>query len=143
VISKILASFHENDRGVLVAHNFPTNFYAKRSYAISTYNAGTIRAWHAHKSEEKIFYCRKGRGVLSLIKIDDFNSPAEYLPIERYVLDDQEKTAIYVPGGYAHGIAILANESEFVVHSNFTLEDSEKDTYRYSPDFWAVLDSPR
>jgi len=54
-----------DDRGYFTALNF--NLDSKRAYLIKNHTAGTVRAFHGHKKEKKIFYVLKGAFKVILI----------------------------------------------------------------------------
>jgi dTDP-4-dehydrorhamnose 3,5-epimerase-like enzyme len=135
-----MESFVYSDaKGSLVAKHFPDGFLAKRTYSISTLLAGTIRAWHGHKIEEKILYFLKGSGIIAIVELDNFELPSENLVVERFLLNANENNWIYIPKGHAHGIGILTDGAEFIVQSNFAFSETPLDDYRYPPEQWDVF----
>ena len=41
-----------------------------------------------------------------------------------------------IPGGYANGFRALEPHSKLIVFSNFTVEESSSDDYRFSKELW-------
>ena len=48
----------------------------------------------------------------------------------------QQKKIIEVPKGYANGLKALESDSEVMVFSELSLEDSSKDIIRYDYEQW-------
>ncbi|MBT8184623.1 MAG: hypothetical protein KJN76_07270 [Eudoraea sp.] len=107
-----------------------------RFYEISPANTTIIRAWQGHKNEKKWFYCNSGAFVVNLIKIDNFEKPSRALKADKYVLSSEKPSILEVSGGYASGLKATENNSRLLVFSNFTLEESGKDDFRYAPQTW-------
>lgn len=111
-----------------------------RFYQISPASPDVFRAWQGHKREKKWFYCLSGSFVVYLVKLDNFESPSAALLPEMIVLSTTEPAVLKVPGGYASAIKSTQLGSELMVFSNFELEESKKDDYRYVPDYWTIND---
>lgn len=111
-----------------------------RFYQISPVSPNIFRAWQGHKREKKWFYCLSGSFVVYLVKLDNFESPSAGLFPEMFTLSVADPAILEVPGGYASGIRSTQMGSELMVFSNFGLEASQKDEYRYAPDYWAIDD---
>lgn len=109
-----------------------------RFYEIAPVDTSTIRAWQGHKNEKKWFYCNCGEFVVNLIKIDNFDKPSRKLRADKYVLSAEEPVVLEVSGGWASGIRASQLDSRLLVFSNFTLEASKEDDFRYSPETWKV-----
>ena len=52
------------------------------------------------------------------------------------ILDATKKNIIEVPKGYANGLKALESDSEVMVFSELSLEDSSKDIIRYDYEQW-------
>jgi dTDP-4-dehydrorhamnose 3,5-epimerase len=82
---------------------------------------GTVRGLHYQKqpfAEEKIVRCVKGSiwDVIVDLRIDS-NTYNEWMAIE---LNDNNKKALYIPKGIAHGFQTLSNNVEVMyMHSQF------------------------
>lgn len=90
--------------------------------------AGTIRGLHlqvGEASEAKLVKCIRG-SVLDVLLDLRQDSPTflRYTPVE---LSAENRTAVYVPPGVAHGFQALADYSELIYHhSNYYLPASER-----------------
>lgn len=107
-----------------------------RFYEIAPRDVGVIRAWQAHQEEKKWFYCLSGSFVINLVQVDSFDSPSDNLEPFRIEIDDSLPQVLCVPGGYATGIKATAEGSRLQVFSNFGLEASKKDDFRYPLEKW-------
>ncbi len=52
------------------------------------------------------------------------------------ILDASKKKIIEIPKGYANGLKALEPDSEVMVFSELSLEDSSKDIIRYDYEQW-------
>jgi dTDP-4-dehydrorhamnose 3,5-epimerase len=111
-----------------------------RLYQISPASPDILRAWQGHKREKKWFYCISGSFVVYLVKIDNFESPSAGLLPEKISLSADDPAVLEVPGGYASGIKSMQMGSELMVFSNFGLEASQVDDFRYTDDYWPIED---
>ncbi len=109
-----------------------------RMYEISPSDTDTIRGWQAHKKEKKWFYCNSGSFVMNLIKIDDFSSPSQTIVSERLVLEARNPSVLEISGGYATAFKALTEDSKLIVFSDFSLEESKNDDFRFAPEFWSA-----
>ncbi|WP_396601132.1 dTDP-4-dehydrorhamnose 3,5-epimerase family protein [Algibacter sp. R77976] len=132
----ILGDSFSDDRGIL---SFCNNFSLKpivRFYEIAPKDIINIRAWQAHKEESKWFYCTKGAFTVNLVKIDSFENPSDDLEIYTYELNEEKSQILYIPGGYANGFKAKLNNSKLMVFSDFNLNDSKEDDYRFETNKW-------
>ncbi|WP_373398907.1 hypothetical protein V8V91_04225 [Algoriphagus halophilus] len=51
-------------------------------------------------------------------------------------LDYESPQLVIVPGGYANGFQFLTKEGELLVFSDYLLEESQKDDYRFEKDLF-------
>tara|TARA_B100000787_G_C16156725_1_gene279321 strand:+ start:691 stop:1140 length:450 start_codon:yes stop_codon:yes gene_type:complete len=127
---------YTNNLGVLNhCNSFILSRY-KRIYTISHPKTSVIRAWQGHPNEGKCFIPITGKFLLCWVKIDDFDNPSEILKAESLILDASKKKIIEIPKGYANGLKALEPDSEVMVFSEFSLEDSLLDKIRFHSDLW-------
>jgi len=127
-----------DERGSL---NFFNNFDMSqivRLYEIMPSDTHTVRAWQGHQSEKKWFYCNSGAFIVNLIKLDNFEVPSKDLVVERIYLEEKRPSILEISGGYATGFKAEKVDSKLLVFSNFSLEESKQDDYRYPVDTWKV-----
>lgn len=108
----------------------------KRFYLVKNKDVNFIRAWQGHKKEIKVFYPIKGSFVISWVKIDDFENASKNLIAEHCILDSKISGALVVDKRYANGFKAKESNSELLVFSNLSLEESQEDIYRFDSDLW-------
>ncbi|WP_422859632.1 hypothetical protein ACOKFD_01480 [Flagellimonas sp. S174] len=134
----IAGNTYSDNRGELTFFNTLNLDQVKRFYHIAPNSTETIRAWQGHLKENKWFYCTAGAFILNLVEVDNFDNPSKELPVKHMILDSSNPKIIHVPGGYASGFKSIYENSKLMVFSNFTLEDSKGDDFRYPLDTWFV-----
>ena len=125
-----------DDRGELNFFNAFDMVSIVRFYEIRPSNVDNIRAWQAHKKEMKWFYCHKGAFVVHLIQVDDFENPSPLLKPKRIILEAKNPMILEISGGYATGFKALEENSTLQVFSNFSLDESKNDDFRYPIEKW-------
>jgi dTDP-4-dehydrorhamnose 3,5-epimerase len=108
----------------------------KRFYTLKNHKAGFVRAWHGHKKESKYLYVTKGSAIIAAVKIDNWDKPNKDLPICRYVLSEKQPTVLFIPAGYANGTMSLESDTQIIVFSNSTLDESKGDDFRFHGRYW-------
>jgi dTDP-4-dehydrorhamnose 3,5-epimerase len=134
----ISGDIFNDHRGSLISYNTFNMQEVKRMYMICPVSNKVIRAWQAHKMEKKWFFCVSGAFHVKLIKVDDFENPSSSLSSTSYTLQSSAHQVLCIPGGFANGFQALESGSELIVFSNFSLEESKKDNYRFEQCFWNV-----
>ena len=108
----------------------------KRFYFIRHPDTSIVRAWQGHQFEKKYFYPISGSFVIAWVKIDDFENPSDNLIPEYHILSSDNSEILSVPKGYANGLKALEPDSEVMILSDTSLEDSVKENIRYPADKW-------
>jgi dTDP-4-dehydrorhamnose 3,5-epimerase len=108
----------------------------KRFYLIQNHQKNFIRAWHAHKKEEKYFFCIEGSCQISCVEVNNFKNPSKNSKIYKWVLSDQKPEIVFIPKGYANGSMNFSIDTKILVFSSSTLQQSASDDYRYPFDYW-------
>jgi dTDP-4-dehydrorhamnose 3,5-epimerase len=127
-----------DDRGsVRFINDFNFNG-VKRFYMIENHETNFVRAWHGHKNEGKYFLCTKGSFLCGAVKVDDWAHPSKDLKAQRLVLSSQSPSILAIPPGYANGLMSLAPESQLMVFSSSTLDQSLNDDIRFPARFWDI-----
>lgn len=126
-----------DDRGfVSFVNDFKFN-NVKRFYLVENHQIGYIRAWHAHKYEEKYVYVVSGSVMVSGVQIEgDWDKPLKNSKISSFVLSDKKPGVLHIPKGYANGFKTLSDDAKIIFYSTSKLEDSLNDDYRYEYDYW-------
>lgn len=124
-----LSSFSD-ERGKLSFCNELDFFQFKRFYIISPKIRNQVRAWQAHLREEKVFLPLKGK--IKIVAVPIFDIESDHFGISKeFILDATSPELIHLPGGYANGFQFLDAEAELMIFSNFNLEESKEDDFRF------------
>ena len=113
----------------------------KRFYIIKHSDKSVVRAWQGHQYERKWFYVTKGSFCVAWVKIDNWESPSLELKPEYIILKADEPKIVCVPTGYANGLKALEVDSEIIVFSDMSVEESINEKIRYDKDMWMDWDS--
>ena len=108
----------------------------KRFYVIENTSSEIIRAFHGHLKEEKYAFVISGSALVAVVEIDDTLSPDKSKKVQRFVLTAKEPTVLYIPAGYANGNRSLEQNTKIIFFSTASLEESQKDDYRFPYDYW-------
>ena len=108
----------------------------KRFYIVHNYSKNFIRAWHGHLNEEKYIGCIKGTFQVSAVKLDNLEKPNKNNKVYNYFLNQNNSNFIHIPKGYANGSMSLEENSELLIFSTSSLEESLKDDFRYEAKYW-------
>ncbi len=126
-----------DDRGHFT--NIPINlpelyFKGKRVYVCDNFQAGTVRGYHHHKHESKVFICLKGGIKFVLLPGDMMVSahPLSWEP-EKFTLSGSIPKALYVPKDYANAWQTLTDDTIMIGVSDVTVEESMADDTRLDP----------
>jgi len=135
----IVGGYHVDDRGKMT---FSNDFHftgIKRFYTIENNKNGDIRAWHAHKEEQKFFMCIQGRVLVRAMPIyGSWENPdrSDFAQDHACALYYPSGSIFHIPGGYANGFQSFSDDAKVMVFSTASLEESKNDDYRFPPDYW-------
>ena len=138
ITSLIQGGTHDDERGSIRFVNDFNMESVKRFYQITHHSTSTIRAWQGHKMEHKWFHCLEGLFEVFLIKVDSWTNPSQDLKPKRILLSASNSQVLHIPQGYANGFRALKNKSSLLVFSNFDVQASIKDDYRFDKNYWPV-----
>ncbi len=110
-----------DDRGFFTAINFEPE--AKRAYLLQNHKAGVVRAFHGHERESKILYVIRGSFKVICISM----KTGEW---KKFTINERCNNMIKVPSGAYNGFVSLTDDSELLVISNRTFEESKGDDIR-------------
>jgi len=127
---------HIDNRGKLSFFNELDLQEVKRLYIIEHPDPHTVRAWQAHKREQKWFFVIEGCFKIVLVQPDDWDNPSEDLPAHEFTLEAKSNQVLYIPGNYANGFKALTPGSKMMVFSDFTVEESAGDNFRFNNALW-------
>lgn len=126
---------HTDDRGTVSFANDFCLDNVKRLYHITHPDVNVVRAWQAHKVEQKWFYVVAGSFKIVVVQPDNWENPSSSLQSSEFCLNALNGV-LYVPGGYANGFKALGANSAMIVFSDFTIEESAGDNYRFDKKLW-------
>lgn len=125
-----------DDRGELLFFNDLDLDIWKRFYVVSNHRKGFIRAWHGHQNESKLIIPTRGVTLVCAVPLDDLHEPSKDVSPIKHVLSSNTPKGFLIPKGYANGFKTLTHDSQLLIFSDSTLEESKKDDYRFSWDYW-------
>lgn len=111
-------------------------FKAKRVYVCSNHEAGTVRGFHYHAKEEKIFVVLKGAirfVLLHGVRDEEATKSLIALPKSEFYLSDRNPQLLYVPNNYANAWQTLTEGAILMGLSSVTVDESINDDIRFSP----------
>jgi len=81
----IQGNIHEDERGKLFYANEFDLSDVKRYYIIEHPDTKVIRAWQAHKKEQKWFQVISGSFLVAVVQPDNWEKPSEKLEVRKFV----------------------------------------------------------
>lgn len=127
-----------DDRGTF--ENVPIDipvfkFVGKRVYVCTSFDKGTVRAFHYHHDEAKVFVCLQGAVKFVLLPGIANQDMAHKVvengaKVEVFVLSDKTRP-LYIPADYANGWQALTEDVILLGASNLSMEESRKDDVRF------------
>lgn len=126
----------KDNRGTLEYFNEFQFERIKRFYKISHNSKEIVRAWQGHKIETKWFHVINGSFSFNIISLDKWSENGNVVVRNEYLLKAEIPQILEVPGGYLNGFMSLEDNSQVIVYSDLTLEDSNNDNYRFSSYLW-------
>ena len=112
----------------------------RRFYTVTNHEHGFVRAWHAHKKEEKYVTVVKGSAIVAAVRIDNWKEPSKDSKVYRHVLSAKKPAALFIPKGYANGFKTLTTDAKLMFFSTSSLEESQGDDIRYDAYYWNPWD---
>lgn len=135
-IETIKGGIFIDHRGRIAHVNDFTLSDVKRFYSITLSDTSIVRAWQAHKAECKWFYVIQGSIGVACVTPDNWEHPSDDLEVQKFILTSHSSEILHVSGGYANGFKALEPNSIMVVFSNFSVEESKNDDYRFEQSKW-------
>lgn len=133
---RIKGDLHEDERGLLRFVNDLDMKHIRRFYTIRHKVTSTIRAWQGHRHESKWFFVIKGAFEVVVIKPDNWEQPSTDLPRERFNLSEEATEVLIIPAGHINGFKASRPDSEMMVFSDKSLQESKRDDYRFPLKYW-------
>lgn len=135
MLTTIIGNTFADERGTLSFNNELDLCEVKRMYFIENADLSIQRAWQGHKIEKRWFIAAKGKFLIKLVKIDNFECPSDSLEVRPFELDSKTLDALLVDAGYASSIQALEADSKLLVFSNYRIGEIE-DNYKFNPTQW-------
>src|SRR5690606_755719 len=139
-MSQVLAiegSDFSDERGKMKFFNTFDMKEIVRFYEISPASVDIIRGWQGHKKEKQWLYCHTGSFIFQAVPFGDDNgiinnntSPSTF------ELNADIPLILEVGPGMATAFKSNKENSKLMVFSNFTLEESKGDDFRFELDTW-------
>jgi dTDP-4-dehydrorhamnose 3,5-epimerase-like enzyme len=129
---------YDDDRGFLVPLTnklSPENI--RRVYVVGNFSKGTIRGFHYHFKEIKMFYIIKG--AAKFVAINPENPGEKY----EFVITERKPKVVVIPPKYANGWISLADDTLLVSMSSRTIneirednDDVHYDAFKWGKEIW-------
>jgi dTDP-4-dehydrorhamnose 3,5-epimerase len=132
----IAGGIFADQRGTISFINDFTLDEPKRFYTIQPADSNPVRAWQGHKKEEKWFFVVSGCFKVVTVKIDSWEAPSNECEIYEFDLKASTPAILHILVGYANGFKALQPDSRVIIFSNFTVQQSAGDDYRYDQNRW-------
>ncbi len=132
----VQGGYHKDERGTLSFFNGLDLLPVRRFYVIEHPDTKIVRAWQAHKIEQKWFYVIAGSFKIVIVQPDDWSHPSANLKTQEFILKSGGIHILHVPGGFANGFKALEPGARIMVFSDFTVEESSNDNFRFDKDLW-------
>ncbi|MGH1519231.1 WxcM-like domain-containing protein [Chryseobacterium sp. JK1] len=129
---------HSDERGSLFYNNDFGLQNIKRIYCIENADIEFIRGWTGHRIEERWFAVMYGSFILRLVKIDDWENPAEESEILEFRMDADNLNILHMPKGYASAIQAREKNSKLLVMVDHSLGEIDDD-YRFPINYFKKL----
>lgn len=127
---------YEDERGKLTFVNDFDLTVVKRYYIIEHSDVAVVRAWQGHKNEQKWFHVISGSFLVSVVKPDNWEKSSENLKVNKFILKAEENQVLHISGGFANGFKALEPNSRMIVFSDFSVEESANDNFRFDSQMW-------
>ncbi|WP_425628962.1 WxcM-like domain-containing protein [Cellulophaga lytica] len=135
----IKGNSHIDERGKL---NFFNDFNLEevvRMYEISPSSITNVRGWQGHAKEHKWFYCSAGSFTVYLAPLPYFyNDSEKEHHVKEFNLSSNSPSVLHITGGYATAFKAKEENSTLLVFSNFSVEESVADDFRFSLNEWPI-----
>lgn len=127
---------HTDERGTVSFNNDFDMSQIKRFYTIQHPDVNVVRAWRAHKIEQRWFSVCRGEFVIKLVEIDNWEKPNRKLPQLVFVLNAGENDVLHVPKGYASSLQATVADSKLMVFADTNIGDVNTDDYLFSSSYF-------
>lgn len=127
-----------DDRGVVRYVNDFNFRRVKRFYMVENNLVDLVRGWHGHKQESKYVFVTSGIALIGVVKIDNWDKPSKDLEVRKFILVAGRPKILCIRPGCANAFKSLKKDTRVIFFSSSTLEESEADSFNFSPDYWSL-----
>ncbi len=127
-----------DDRGSVAFVNDFDLSGLRRFYLVRNHRQGFVRAWHAHRREEKFVTVTSGAALVGAVRVDDWATPARDAEVHRHVLSADRPAVLRIPAGFANGFMSLTVDTTLLFFSSATLAESREDDVRFDARYWDI-----
>lgn len=133
-----------DDRGFLsqILPEGDQSFEIKRIYSTGNFAKGTIRGFHKHKKEKKVFFVPSG--AAKFVLVDDRKDSSTYKEIDTFILSKLNPSVLVIPTGVYSGWMSLEDQTIVLGISSQPFDKENPDDERVDPnsfgDVWKVKD---
>ena len=133
-----------DDRGFLsqILPEGDQSFEIKRIYSTGNFAKGTIRGFHKHKKEKKVFFVPSG--AAKFVLVDDRKDSSTYKAIDTFILSKLNPSVLVIPTGVYSGWMSLEDQTIVLGISSEPFDKENPDDERVDPnsfgDVWKVKD---
>lgn len=126
---------HTDFRGTLFFNNDFDASEVKRFYVIENESTSFVRGWQGHKVEQRWFSAMTGAFEVSLIEVDNWETPSAGLEKHTFILEAAKLDVLHVPKGFVSAIRAVEEKSKLLVMADYLLGEI-KDEYRYDSGYF-------
>jgi len=133
-----------DDRGFLsqILPEGDESFQIKRIYSTGNFSKGTVRGFHKHSREKKVFFVISG--AAKFVVVDDRNDSSTYKETNTFVLSTLNPSVLVIPTGVYTGWVSLSENTVVLGISSESFDKNNPDDERADPnsfgDVWNVKD---
>ena len=133
-----------DDRGFLsqILPEGDQSFEIKRIYSTGNFAKGTIRGFHKHKKEKKVFFVPSG--AAKFVLVDDRKDSSTYKAVDTFILSKLNPSVLVIPIGVYSGWMSLEDQTIVLGISSEPFDKENPDDERVDPnsfgDVWKVKD---
>jgi len=117
----------------LIVKDDNITFETKRVYLCDNFQKGTVRGYHYHRYEQKIFICLRGAVKFVLLPGRMFKADGDLWKPQIFILSADRNDALFIPANYANGWQSLTDNTILLGMSDRTMEQSRADDIRSDP----------
>jgi len=131
-----------DDRGMVYGVDNLDELGIKRTYVITNWEKGRIRAWHGHKKADTYMHVIKGAAKIAALKMKERDGE-DWSEIDPVILtgtlSDRKPQLFKIPAGWYNGSMTFQEGTIILVYSTLTLDEVKLDNFRIEVDLTSSL----